>query len=486
MITQAKANASAVKTFEQSVSAARDYSARLDKGILCLEMLLDILLKAEKSLNDAISKATRSLRTLSTKIVKIEQRIARLTARLEQLERRLDSLEIKLEHTQENGDYVGESVVSEKISVVEDEISSIQDELPSLEERLDRANTVYSQLESHVDAMNGVAYSLAEKESTCRHLRDELETIQQKNLRQGASAAETLRRLQAIIEQYLRIKMEYEEMPIKTAYANNGSRNINTNININIHESTVVQMETVKEEITIKQETEDHSEESESMEPLLSEQESMEPLLSEQEIEENDEMPDDSRRIVLYDGKSFGGEYNSYSTRLKCTSVEDNPMLGHYEGERGESKFIPSNRTAEGIIIAEILEQYGLDGIVYRNAEPDFEVCAEAVVKIVGMTENRENYLSKDGTLVMGNFSQADMQLAEEWNRMKRDGHNDWTPRDVFNYRKANRLTWHEKCDTETMVLVRFEINLFFKHSGGCSECKIRDAVIDNGGDFDE
>ena len=123
------------------------------------------------------------------------------------------------------------------------------------------------------------------------------------------------------------------------------------------------------------------------------------------------------------------------------------------------------------------LKNYGLDGIVYRNAEPDFEVCAEAVVKIVGMTENRENYLNKDGTLVMGNFSQADMQLAEEWNRIKRDDHNDWTPRDVFNYRKANRLTWHEKCDTETMVLVRFEINLFFKHSGGCSECKMHELL---------
>ncbi len=475
MITQAKANASAVKAFEQSVAAARDYSPRLDKGIQCLETLLDILLKAEKSLNDAISKATRSMRNLSAKITKIEQRIARLTARLEQLERRLDSLETKLEHTQENGDYVGENIVSDKISVVESEISSIQYELPSLEEKLDRANAIYSQLESHTDAMNGVAYSLAEKESSCRHLRDELETIQQKSLRQGTSAAETLRRLQTVIEQYLRIKMEYEEMPLKASYTNEG-RGINTSININIHESTVVQMEAVKEEITILQEGKTPSEESEPMDSLL----------PEQGIEELDLELDDSSQIMLYDGKTFGGEYNSYSTRLKCTSVDDNPMLGHYEGERGESKFIPSNRTAEGIIIAEILEQYGLDGIVYRNAEPDFEVCAEAVVKIVGMTENRENYLGKDGTLIMGNFSQADMQLAEEWNKLKRDGRNDWMPRDVFNYRKANRLTWHEKCDTETMVLVRFEINLFFKHSGGCSECRTRDSIIDNGGDFDE
>ena len=102
------------------------------------------------------------------------------------------------------------------------------------------------------------------------------------------------------------------------------------------------------------------------------------------------------------------------------------------------------------------------------------------------MTENRDNYPRSDGEMELGNFSQADIELAKAWNLGNRDGRTDWKARDVLNYRKANRLTWHEKCDTETMVLVRFEINLFFKHSGGCSECRVRDGGEFDGGGFDE
>ena len=108
------------------------------------------------------------------------------------------------------------------------------------------------------------------------------------------------------------------------------------------------------------------------------------------------------------------------------------------------------------------------------------------MVKISGMTENRENFTNNVGEIALGNFSQADIELAKAWNLGKREGRSNWEARDVLNYRKANKLTWHEKCDTETMVLVRFEINLFFKHSGGCSECRVRDAVVTDGGDFDE
>ena len=165
---------------------------------------------------------------------------------------------------------------------------------------------------------------------------------------------------------------------------------------------------------------------------------------------------------------------------------DNNPVLGYYEGIRGESKFIPSGRSAEGIIVKEILAEYGVDGIEYRNAEPDFEVCAVEVVKIPKMSANRDkSYDNPDGTTESGNFTQADIECAKRWIETKRDGKDDWTPREVFNYRKQNRLTWHEKCDTETMVMVRTEINSFFKHSGGCSECKTRDNIQDGGG-FDE
>ena len=102
------------------------------------------------------------------------------------------------------------------------------------------------------------------------------------------------------------------------------------------------------------------------------------------------------------------------------------------------------------------------------------------------MTENRENFTNADGKTVYGNFSQADVELSKAWNLGKREERSNWKEEDVFNYRKANNLTWHEKCDTETMVLVPFAINHYFKHSGGCSECRVRDGAAYDGGDFDE
>ena len=42
MITKAKVSASAVKAFEQSASNIRDYSDKFDRGIYCLEQLLQI------------------------------------------------------------------------------------------------------------------------------------------------------------------------------------------------------------------------------------------------------------------------------------------------------------------------------------------------------------------------------------------------------------------------------------------------------------
>lgn len=194
---------------------------------------------------------------------------------------------------------------------------------------------------------------------------------------------------------------------------------------------------------------------------------------------------DSQNRICSYDNKSFGGKYNSYETRLERTSSDVNPMLGSYTGERGESKYIPSRRTVAGIKVIEILKEYGLDGIDYRNAEPDFEVCSEADVKIKRMTSNRENYADENGIPRLGNFKQADIECAKKWNAEKRDNKTDWTGREVEEYRKKHKLTWHEKCDTETMVLVRTEINDFFKHSGGCFECRTRDGE-NSGGDFDE
>ena len=208
--------------------------------------------------------------------------------------------------------------------------------------------------------------------------------------------------------------------------------------------------------------------------------------ISAEEIKRHGIRLDDTGRISLYDGKTFGGKLVTYDDRLARTSADDNPILGRYEGIRGESKYIPSQRSAIGVAVIKILSRYNIDGIDYRNAEPDFEPCAEAIVKISHMTEHRYNYTDDAGEAALGNFDQADIELAKAWNLGNREGRSDWKPGDVTNYRKANKLTWHEKCDMETMVLVREEINLFFKHSGGCAECKVRDSGGSLGGGFDE
>lgn len=168
----------------------------------------------------------------------------------------------------------------------------------------------------------------------------------------------------------------------------------------------------------------------------------------------------------------FGGKYNSYEERIDHTLSEG--KLGKYEGERGESKFIPSEETKSGIECREKLAEYGQDGIEYKNGEPIFVKVSEASVKIEGMTEHRPQ-----------NFAKADFACARLWNDQKKDGKSDWTDKDVSDWRKTNECSWHERCDTKTMDLVPRKIHDFFGHLGGVSECKVRDGG-NNRGEFDE
>lgn len=168
--------------------------------------------------------------------------------------------------------------------------------------------------------------------------------------------------------------------------------------------------------------------------------------------------------------------YSSYKERLDNTPRKS----GIWEGDRGESKFIPEDNGAR-----EKLREYGLDGVEYKYAEPDFSKCCESEVKIDEMTGNRHNYFDANGTCQLGNFEQADIKCAERWNSISHDGKNDWTAIDVREWRRNpdNKHIWHECCDTVTMQLVPESIHNACKHFGGVAECRIRD---NNGGEFDE
>lgn len=176
--------------------------------------------------------------------------------------------------------------------------------------------------------------------------------------------------------------------------------------------------------------------------------------------------------------------YTSYEDRLKHTPNEASD-LGAWEGMRGESKFIPSPDSEAGRAAKEKLFEYGLNGVEYESAEPDFSECSEVTVKIEHMTENRENYIDGDGKYRFGNFAQADIKCAELWNSTGCEGRTDWTAVDVRDWRRENKYSWHECCDTSTMQLVPREIHGVFRHSGGVAECKVRESV-NAGGIFDE
>jgi len=149
---------------------------------------------------------------------------------------------------------------------------------------------------------------------------------------------------------------------------------------------------------------------------------------------------------------------SSYEERIKETPREGE--RGHWEGERGESKYIPTDSD-----IIDILKEYGLDGIEYKNGIPDFSKVSESTVEIDNMTDNRNT--GKDS-----NFAQCDKKAAEQWNEQQRDGRTDWTGDDVKKWREDNNYSWHERNDMKTCDLVPTDVNLYFGHIGGVGEYK--------------
>ena len=193
--------------------------------------------------------------------------------------------------------------------------------------------------------------------------------------------------------------------------------------------------------------------------------------------EKRSELPDDSgekkNKCELPDdsGENFEeSEFlSTYKERLDRTPKEGE--RGIWTGERGESPYIPSDQEMK-----DILDQYGLDEIVYNDAVPDFSGCSESTVEIDNMTEQRGGK--------GGNFEQCDQKCAEQWNTEARDGKTDWTARDVADWRVKNKYSWHERNDMKTCDLIPTKVNDYFGHLGGVSECKKCTGVKDGG--FDE
>ncbi|WP_418186551.1 HNH endonuclease [Aliarcobacter lanthieri] len=140
---------------------------------------------------------------------------------------------------------------------------------------------------------------------------------------------------------------------------------------------------------------------------------------------------------------------------------------GVWSGEPGNSKWIPNKEDipkqpyGNEKIWATILEKYGVDGIEFKESEPDFTPIAESSVEIEDFTTNRDD-----------NFFQADKNLAQKWNQKKRNQKDDWSISNIREYRKEKKLTWHERSDMKNMDLVPQEIHGNIPHSGGISKKK--------------
>lgn len=136
---------------------------------------------------------------------------------------------------------------------------------------------------------------------------------------------------------------------------------------------------------------------------------------------------------------------------------------GHWDGVRGNSTWypdrdeIPKNpkTNPEGLIWGQILDKYGIEGILFKDGEPDFSEVSKGTVEIDNFSENRYGK--------GGNFDQACEKLAEQ---------RGCTKEEVKDWMKENKYTWHEKSDCKTMQKVPTEVHGNIRHEGGISEIK--------------
>ncbi len=139
---------------------------------------------------------------------------------------------------------------------------------------------------------------------------------------------------------------------------------------------------------------------------------------------------------------------------------------GDWTGERGDSVWnpnrdeIPKQPQGNEATWGEILDRQEIDGIEFKDGEPDFSTVAEGTVEIDDFSDDRN-----------ANYTQADETLAEQWTEENKDG-KTWTAQDVKEYRKENDLSWHERSDMKTMDLVSQDVHGNISHSGGISAIK--------------
>ena len=140
-------------------------------------------------------------------------------------------------------------------------------------------------------------------------------------------------------------------------------------------------------------------------------------------------------------------------------SIKNCPIEnGQWEGERGNSKwkpdddYVPQKQNPEGKTWGDILKDQGIDGINFKDGEPDFSSISKGDVEIDDFSSSRDD-----------NFDKADIELAKK---------RGCSPEEVAKWRKENGYTWHECRDMKTMQKVPSIVHNNVSHRGGISEAK--------------
>ena len=142
---------------------------------------------------------------------------------------------------------------------------------------------------------------------------------------------------------------------------------------------------------------------------------------------------------------------------------------GHWDGERGNSNWIPDKdyvppeksrnperpySNPDNLTWGEILAKYGVETIPFKNGNPDFSEISRGTVEIEGFETG--------GTVEKNhNFRKANIALAEQ---------KGCSPEDVEKWMKENNYTWHECEDKKMMQEVPNEIHANIPHDGGRSQ----------------
>lgn len=137
---------------------------------------------------------------------------------------------------------------------------------------------------------------------------------------------------------------------------------------------------------------------------------------------------------------------------------------GRWEGVEGNSMWkpdrseVPTRYNKDEKTWGQILDENNIEGIVFKDGEPDFTPIAVDQVKVEKITADRSH-----------NFAVARKEMADKWNSECRDGRTDWTGGEVQKFADEHDLTWHECGDGKTMQLVPSEVHNNISHSGGVS-----------------